>query len=53
MTTYFEHNSKRIELDVVEWVPPPEIEVEETDDEDTVRIVRAAWLERIADVPDR
>ena len=22
--SYFEHNAKRIELDVVEWVPPPE-----------------------------
>lgn len=51
---YFEHNARRkrdeTAFDVVEWEEP--IVVEESDDEDTVEIVRIKWMERVQRVSD-
>ena len=48
---YYEHNAKRPSWELVEWPEQEPIVVEETDDEDTVRIVRLKWMERVGD-PD-
>ena len=45
--SYFDHNARRTSWEVVEWPEPEPIVVEETDDEDTVRIVRLKGMERV------
>lgn len=43
--SYFEHNSKEVHLDIIEWPSP--IEVKESISETAIQRVRDEWLKSI------
>lgn len=43
--SYFEHNSKDVHLDIIEWPEP--IEVKESTSETAIQRVREEWLNSI------